>query len=80
MAPSPSRKCAKLLDMLEVCTGDLVEVALRDGSRFFGRVVEVGRDALVLQGYSFASGRGSQGGQYLVIVPNVAYVRRIGVA
>ncbi len=78
MAPSPSRKCAKLLDMLNVCTGDLVEIALRDGTRFFGKVVDVARDALILQGYSFVSERGSQGGQYLVIVSNVAYVRRIG--
>ncbi len=77
MAPSPSRKCAKLLDMLEVCIGDLVEVGLRDGTKFYGKVVEVTRETLLLQGYSFASHYGTQAGEYLVVVSNVAYVRRI---
>ncbi len=77
MAPSPSRKCSKLLSLLELCEGDMVEVALRDGTRFYGKVVDVKGDAFVLQGYSVGSSYGTQGGKYLVIASNVAYVRRI---
>lgn len=77
MAPSPSRRCVKLLSLLELCEGDMVEVALRDGTRFYGKVVELREDAFVLQGYSVGSSYGSQGGRYLVIASNVAYVRRI---
>ena len=77
MAPSPSRKCVRLLSLLELCEGDMVEVALRDGTRFYGKVVDVKEDAFVVQGYSVGSSYGTQGGRYLVIPSNVAYVRRI---
>ncbi|AEM38690.1 hypothetical protein Pyrfu_0821 [Pyrolobus fumarii 1A] len=75
MAPSPSRKCTKLLDLLEVCTGDLVEIALRDGRTFYGRVEDLSSEAILVRSYSVGSGYGTQGGTYLVIVSNIAYVR-----
>ncbi len=77
MAPSPSRKCTRILDMLEICIGDLVEVALRDGSRFYGRVEEVNAEAILVREYSYGSLYGTHGGVYLVIARNVAYIKRI---
>ncbi len=77
MAPSPSRKCAMLLGMLRVCTGDLVEIGLRDGTRLYGRVEDVSPEAILIREYSYGSVYGTHGGEYLVIPGNVAYVRRI---